>query len=202
MTALAIYPSEIKITDHRAIRARLMAGRKAAVELHAGGPYASVSKPARPMPLRAPERLLLIARLQSLTPAALDAGLDAVSQYREITLRHQAAAPTRILIADIVRAVAQRWGVRQAEVLSRRHLAKVVEPRAVVMALAHRLTMQSLPEIGRRLDGRDHTTVLHHVRKRAPMIDAIEAAIGSNAPLECWVDAAYEACVEARKGAA
>ncbi|MGN8113275.1 helix-turn-helix domain-containing protein [Labrys sp. 22185] len=202
MTALAIDPSEIKITDHRAIRARLMAGRKAVVELHADRPSAVVSKLARPMSLRAPERLLLIAGLQSLTPAALEAGPDAVSQYREVPVRQPGAAPARILIADILRAVAMRWGVRQADILGRRRLTKVVEPRAVVMALAHHLTMQSLPEIGRRLDGRDHTTVLHHVGKLAPMIDAIEAAIGDGAPLECWVDAAYEACLMARKGAA
>lgn len=202
MTALAIDPSEIRIPDYRAIRERLMVGRNAVA---LGVPAVTVAKPAptmRPMPLRAPERLLLIAGLQSLTPTDLEEGPDAISQYREIPVRQPATPAPRLLVADILRAVALRWGVRQADILGRRRLAKVVEPRAVVMALAHHLTMQSLPEISRRLDGRDHTTVLHHVRKHAPMIAAIEARIGAGAPLASWVDAAYEACAEARKGAA
>ena len=49
--------------------------------------------------------------------------------------------------------------------LSSRRTANVVRPRQVAMYLAKLLTLRSLPEIGRRFGGRDHTTVLHAVRK-------------------------------------
>jgi chromosomal replication initiator protein len=49
--------------------------------------------------------------------------------------------------------------------LSSRRTANVVRPRQVAMYLAKILTLRSLPEIGRRFGGRDHTTVLHAVRK-------------------------------------
>ena len=53
----------------------------------------------------------------------------------------------------------------RADILSSRRTAVVVKPRQVAMYLAKTLTMRSLPEIGRRFGGRDHTTVLHAVRK-------------------------------------
>lgn len=52
-----------------------------------------------------------------------------------------------------------------AELRSPRRTAKVVRARQIAMYLAKKLTEQSLPEIGRRFGGRDHTTVLHAVRK-------------------------------------
>ena len=55
-------------------------------------------------------------------------------------------------------------GLRKGEGASRR-TANVVRPRQVAMYLAKTLTLRSLPEIGRRFGGRDHTTVLHAVRK-------------------------------------
>ena len=53
----------------------------------------------------------------------------------------------------------------RADLLSSRRTANVVRPRQVAMYLAKILTLRSLPEIGRRFGGRDHTTVLHAVRK-------------------------------------
>jgi chromosomal replication initiator protein len=55
--------------------------------------------------------------------------------------------------------------VSRADLLSSRRTANVVRPRQVAMYLAKVLTLRSLPEIGRRFGGRDHTTVLHAVRK-------------------------------------
>jgi chromosomal replication initiator protein len=55
--------------------------------------------------------------------------------------------------------------VSRADLLSSRRTANVVRPRQVAMYLAKTLTLRSLPEIGRRFGGRDHTTVLHAVRK-------------------------------------
>ena len=57
------------------------------------------------------------------------------------------------------------YSVSRADILSSRRTAVVVKPRQVAMFLAKTLTMRSLPEIGRRFGGRDHTTVLHAVRK-------------------------------------
>lgn len=73
--------------------------------------------------------------------------------------------PKRVKIEDIQRIVARQYNVSRADLLSSRRTANVVLPRQVAMYLAKTLTLRSLPEIGRRFGGRDHTTVLHAVRK-------------------------------------
>jgi chromosomal replication initiator protein len=73
--------------------------------------------------------------------------------------------PKRVRIEDIQRVVARQYNVSRADLLSSRRTANVVRPRQVAMYLAKILTLRSLPEIGRRFGGRDHTTVLHAVRK-------------------------------------
>jgi chromosomal replication initiator protein len=75
------------------------------------------------------------------------------------------AEPKRVRIEDIQRVVARQYNVSRADLLSSRRTANVVRPRQVAMYLAKILTLRSLPEIGRRFGGRDHTTVLHAVRK-------------------------------------
>jgi chromosomal replication initiator protein len=75
------------------------------------------------------------------------------------------AEPKRVRIEDIQRIVARQYNVSRADLLSSRRTANVVRPRQVAMYLAKILTLRSLPEIGRRFGGRDHTTVLHAVRK-------------------------------------
>ncbi|HTP91912.1 MAG TPA: chromosomal replication initiator protein DnaA [Xanthobacteraceae bacterium] len=79
----------------------------------------------------------------------------------------------RVRIEDIQRVVARQYNVSRADLLSSRRTANVVRPRQVAMYLAKVLTLRSLPEIGRRFGGRDHTTVLHAVRK-------IEALAGND----------------------
>jgi chromosomal replication initiator protein len=71
----------------------------------------------------------------------------------------------RVKIDDIQKLVASHFNVSRAEILSARRTANVVRPRQIAMYLAKTLTLRSLPEIGRRFGGRDHTTVLHAVRK-------------------------------------
>ena len=83
------------------------------------------------------------------------------------------AEPRRVRIEDIQRVVARQYNVSRADLLSSRRTANVVRPRQVAMYLAKVLTLRSLPEIGRRFGGRDHTTVLHAVRK-------IEALVGND----------------------
>ncbi len=73
--------------------------------------------------------------------------------------------PRRIRVEDILRVVSKHYGVSRADLLSSRRTANVVRPRQIAMYLAKTLTLRSLPEIGRRFGGRDHTTVLHAVRK-------------------------------------
>lgn len=85
----------------------------------------------------------------------------------EATLRDlvRAAEPRRVRIEDIQRVVAKQYNVSRADILSSRRTHTVVMPRQIAMYLAKQLTLRSLPEIGRRFGGRDHTTVLHAVRK-------------------------------------
>ncbi len=73
--------------------------------------------------------------------------------------------PKRVKIEDIQKLVASHYNVSRADILSSRRTANVVRPRQIAMYLAKTLTPRSLPEIGRRFGGRDHTTVLHAVRK-------------------------------------
>ena len=73
--------------------------------------------------------------------------------------------PKRVKIEDIQKLVATRYNVSRADILSERRTAAVVKPRQIAMYLSKQLTLRSLPEIGRRFGGRDHTTVLHAVRK-------------------------------------
>ena len=84
--------------------------------------------------------------------------------------------PKRIKIEDIQKLVASRYNVSRSDILSERRTAAVVKPRQIAMYLSKVLTLRSLPEIGRRFGGRDHTTVLHAVRK-------IEKQIGEDAVL-------------------
>lgn len=78
--------------------------------------------------------------------------------------------PKRIKIEDIQRVVARQYNLSRSDLLSARRTANVVRPRQVAMYLCKVLTLRSLPEIGRRFGGRDHTTVLHAVSKIAWMI--------------------------------
>ena len=68
-------------------------------------------------------------------------------------------------IEDIQKIVARHFNVSRNELLSNRRTRTIVRPRQVAMYLSKVLTPRSLPEIGRRFGGRDHTTVLHAVRK-------------------------------------
>lgn len=73
--------------------------------------------------------------------------------------------PKRVRVEDIQRLVARHYNVSKTELLSNRRTRTIVKPRQVAMYLAKVMTPRSLPEIGRRFGGRDHTTVLHAVRK-------------------------------------
>lgn len=78
----------------------------------------------------------------------------------------------KVRIEDIQRVVSQHYNVPRTEMLSNRRTRTVVRPRQIAMYLSKILTPRSLPEIGRRFGGRDHTTVLHAVRKVEEMKNA------------------------------
>ena len=73
--------------------------------------------------------------------------------------------PRRVKVEEILKLVSSHYNVSRQDILSSRRTAVVVKPRQVAMYLSKILTLRSLPEIGRRFGGRDHTTVLHAVRK-------------------------------------
>ena len=76
----------------------------------------------------------------------------------------------RVRIEDILKLVSKHFKVPRNDLLSSRRSREVVRPRQIAMYLAKSLTSRSLPEIGRRFGGRDHTTVLHSVRKVEQMM--------------------------------
>ncbi|MDF2369635.1 MAG: chromosomal replication initiator protein DnaA [Rhizobiaceae bacterium] len=76
-----------------------------------------------------------------------------------------AGEPKRVRIEDIQRVVSRHYNVSRQEMISSRRTRTIVKPRQIAMFLAKTMTPRSFPEIGRRFGGRDHTTVLHAVRK-------------------------------------
>jgi len=71
----------------------------------------------------------------------------------------------RVTIDEIQKRVAEHYNIRLADMHSARRARAVARPRQVAMYLCKQLTPRSLPEIGRKFGGRDHTTVMHAVRK-------------------------------------
>ncbi|MFZ0558028.1 MAG: chromosomal replication initiator protein DnaA [Methylovirgula sp.] len=109
---------------------------------------------------------------QPLSVEATEAAIRDLIRTRE---------PKRVKIEDIQKLVASHYNVTKADIVSARRTANVVRPRQIAMYLAKTLTPRSLPEIGRRFGGRDHTTVLHAVRK-------IEALAGTDGRLSEEID--------------
>ncbi|HEX2840898.1 chromosomal replication initiator protein DnaA [Hyphomicrobium sp.] len=93
----------------------------------------------------------------------------------------QGVEPRRIKIEDILRIISRHFGVSKGDLLSQRRHRSVVWPRQIGMYLAKQLTHRSLPEIGRRFGNRDHTTVLHAIRK-------IETVIAGDVGLRDEID--------------
>jgi chromosomal replication initiator protein len=100
-----------------------------------------------------------------------------LDEVQAILRPHLRAGEKRITIDDIQKATAEHYAMKQADLLSERRNRAIARPRQAAMWLAKQLTTRSLPDIGRRFGGRDHTTVLHSVRKVEQMIkDDVELA--------------------------
>ena len=71
----------------------------------------------------------------------------------------------RITIDEIQKKVSSYYNIRLDDLISSRRIRTFARPRQVAMYLSKKLTTRSLPEIGRKFGGRDHTTVIHAVKK-------------------------------------
>lgn len=87
-------------------------------------------------------------------------------------------------IDEIQRAICEHFGVSYADLISSRRTQRVVMPRQVGIYICRLLTPRSFPEIGKRFGGRDHTTVLHAVRK-IERLRAEDMHIGATVEMIC-----------------
>jgi chromosomal replication initiator protein len=122
--------------------------------------------------------LIRIVAFSSLTGRPLTASL---AEEVLSTLYPQSSKPragTRT-VEDIQRATCELFGISPEELLSSSRTARVAWPRQLAMYLSRELTEESLPAIGRRFGGRDHTTVMHACRRTSARIDADETTRGA-----------------------
>ncbi|WP_456718255.1 MULTISPECIES: chromosomal replication initiator protein DnaA [unclassified Bradyrhizobium] len=108
---------------------------------------------------------------QTNQPVTMDMAEAAIRQITE------AQPARRVKIEDIQKVVSRFYKISKDDMISARRTSNVVRPRQIAIYLAKSLTLRSLPEIGRRFGGRDHTTILHAVRK-------IEALVTKDETLE------------------
>ena len=139
--------------------------------------------------------VLFLARRISANVRELEGALNRVVAYAALSGKPIDIDFTQATLADILRAnqrrvtideiqrkVSDHYRIRQAEMASARRAREVARPRQVAMYLAKQLTPRSLPEIGRRFGGRDHTTVIHAV-KQIERLRAIDAELDADVRL-------------------
>jgi chromosomal replication initiator protein len=134
---------------------------------------------AEQMGLRLPQKIMeflahkITSNVRELEGALNRLGAHAQLVRRDLTLENAQellrdllrANERRVTIDEIQRRVAEHFNIKMVEMTSSRRARVVARPRQVAMYLAKQLTQRSLPEIGRKFGGRDHTTVMHAVRK-------------------------------------
>jgi chromosomal replication initiator protein len=110
--------------------------------------------------------------------ARVGGGAAALSldEAQAILRPHLSCNEKRVTVDMIQKTVAEHYSLKQADLISERRARAVARPRQVAMWLAKQITTRSLPDIGRRFGGRDHTTVLHAVR-RIEQLKAEDASI-------------------------
>jgi chromosomal replication initiator protein len=117
--------------------------------------------------------LIRVVAYASLTDAPIDRPLTEkvlTDLYGRFAARAQAAAPPTVeRIQDLV---AQTFGVTREELVSSSRVARITWPRQLAMYLAREHTRETLPAIGARFGGRDHSTVLHACRRAASRLSA------------------------------
>jgi chromosomal replication initiator protein len=134
--------------------------------------------------LRLPQKLMeFLAHKIVSNVRELEGALNRITAQMQLTGRDITLESAQELLHDLVRAnerrvtideiqkrVAEHFTIKMAEMTSSRRARMVARPRQVAMYLAKQLTSRSLPEIGRKFGGRDHTTVMHAVRKIEELI--------------------------------
>jgi chromosomal replication initiator protein len=101
----------------------------------------------------------LVARVGS------DVARLTLDEAQAILRPHLSCNERKVTVDQIQKTVAEHYNLKQADLISERRARVVARPRQVAMWLAKQITTRSLPDIGRRFGGRDHTTVLHAVRR-------------------------------------
>ena len=143
--------------------------------------------------VRMPDEVVnFLARRISSNVRELEGALHRIAAYSTMTGRAIDTAFTEEVLANVLRAnqrrisvdeiqtrVAEHYRIRKAEMTSARRARDVARPRQVAMYLSKQLTPRSLPDIGRRFGGRDHTTVIHAV-KQIEKLRAADAELDSD----------------------
>jgi chromosomal replication initiator protein len=75
------------------------------------------------------------------------------------------ASDRKVTVEEIQRKVSEHYNIRLSDMIGPKRVRTLARPRQIAMFLAKQMTSRSLPEIGRRFGGRDHTTVMHGVRR-------------------------------------
>ncbi|MFL5295879.1 MAG: chromosomal replication initiator protein DnaA [Phenylobacterium sp.] len=88
-----------------------------------------------------------------------------LDEAQTILRPHLSCNERKVTVDQIQKTVSEHYNLKQADLISERRARAVARPRQVAMWLAKQITTRSLPDIGRRFGGRDHTTVLHAVRR-------------------------------------
>jgi chromosomal replication initiator protein len=137
------------------------------------------ARQARALPIIVPDEVLdLLARSIRASVRELEGAFNkllANAQLRDMPITLELAqtllsdtlraSTRRITIDEIQKACAAHYRIDAAEMRSKRRAVAVARPRQIAMYLAKKLTPRSLPEIGRIFGGRDHTTVIHAIRR-------------------------------------
>ena len=172
-------PSDLEGVEDR-LKSRLNCGLVA--DIHATTyelRLAILETKAEKMAMEVPNKVLeFLAHKITANVRELEGALNRVAAHtqlvgRELTLEtcqevlHDLlrANDRRVTIEEIQKRVAEHFNIRIADMHSARRARSVARPRQVAMYLAKQLTSRSLPEIGRKFGGRDHTTVMHAVKK-------------------------------------
>jgi chromosomal replication initiator protein len=92
------------------------------------------------------------------------------------------ASDRKVTMDEILKRVCDYYKIRQVDILSQNRQRAIARPRQMAMYLCKRLTTRSLPEIGKKFGGRDHTTILYGVRKIEELMQ-IDSQIAEDAEL-------------------
>lgn len=179
-------PSDLEGIQER-VRSRLGWGLVADIhpttfELRLGILQAKVEKISTPVPQDVIEFLAhkITSNIRELEGALNRIVAHATLIGRSITLESTQevlqdllrSSARQIAIADIQRYVAEHFNIRVSDLSSNKRLRIVARPRQIAMYLSKKLTSKSLPEIGRKFGGRDHTTVMHAIKKVEELMGA------------------------------